>query len=423
MLHKLFNQPQEVRASVVKLSNQLGVNPETLFNDIPDEYKNSPEVLLNSLNNFSTFQNQDKIDPSSIELSPDELYLKDLNNQPQEIQDYFNRRASNHERLSGQEIFDKVQDHLKDNPEELLDYMAEHYGDKYGMEVSHIISKKNNPQLSGDPDNVVLESTEEHLNQSRGSSDMTDHEINNAIEHSKQRALEIEYQYSDENDFIQVSNYTSDFEQVKDLALINQYEGLSDSILRSLQSIADTLGISLSYALVKVYLPRIIALIRYIANNRKELEQNSYSRKKLVQNYIMPLIQENDVDLVGSAFIVGLALTCIPGIKELLLAHGLTSLCKLALPHIEKFILDLEKRYPTIAKCLHWVVSRGKGLINTLHTVLAQLWKFVEQAANTGWKMINEGIAIAQDCLSSIFNWGWEKISSLFRESTQSQYA
>ena len=209
-------------------------------------------------------------------------------------------------------------------------------------------------------------------------------------------------------------------------AFDNNNDILADAIFNALNNIAQTLGINLISEIIRVWTPKIIALIKFIAKYRIKLIQSSELRKRLVDNYVMPMIKEAGNEIVP-AFIVGFILVCIPQFKELLLNYGLTALCKLALEQIKKFINYLERYAPYLVRMLHWVVSGGQKLINTIHALLNELWQVVEKLAKASWDYAKAGIQkvekVAKDCLNSFFNWGWNKISSLFKDQNQFSYS
>lgn len=363
--------------------------------------------------------------------------MKDLTklfNQPSDIRAYISQRANNYD-LDPQALFDKIPNHLKDNPSEIMDFLSTSFkhGDSIGMEVSHIISQKNAPHLVNDPNNIILETTQGNPNQVRGANNMDHFEVDQVLKETQERALYIENKYTNDNSNLlnhqsnshSINNYTPDSEIVKNVAFNSNNDVLSDAIHNALNNIAHTAGIALTYAVIRVYTPKIIALIKFIAKYRRELIKSSEWRKRLVDNYVMPMIKEAPNE-IAPAFIVGLLLACVPGIKELLLAYGLIALCKLALDQIKKFVNYLEHYAPNLARMLHWVVSGGEKLINAIHSLLHEMWQVVEKLAHKAWDYAKAGVQkvgqVAKDCLSSVFNWSWNKICSLFHQSTSFSY-
>jgi hypothetical protein len=414
----LASHSNAVKTLITILASKAGVAPQTYFEqNIPDHLKNNSENVLNFVQ-VSTISPFDQgMATSATELNPHELYIKNLQSQPQEVIDYIRNRAGNYPGFSAQELFDKVPDHLKDNPAEILDFLSKNHGDSIGMEVSHIRSQVNHPHLTGDANNILLETTVGNPNQVRQGFDMSDMEIEQVFTGAKERALSIEYQHTGDNQFFTGAtseHFTSNSHGTVDLALSNNYDGLTDSIHFGLESLAASLGVALSYAVIKTYTPRIIAILRYLISHRQTLIKDASSREKFVRDYLMPLVKAENADQLGVSFIVGLILACIPGIRELLLVYGLVSLCKLALHHVEKFINYVARRYPTLAKLLHWVVGGINQLVNALHLTLTKLWQLVEKVADTAWKTVKRGVQVAKDCLFSFFNWSWNKVKSLF---------
>ena len=421
--HSVSSHSLAVQLLINQIAAQQNTTPQAFFNQaIPDHLKNNSNNVMNFIKTSSVYPTP--IDPNSNFLETNELYLKDLYHQPKNIINYIQHRASNYNGLSPQQLFDKVPDNLKDNPAEILDFLSKKYGDPIGMEVSHIQSQAHHPHLSGDSNNILLETTADHPNQVRQAHDMTDIEVQQVFDNANQRALEIDYHHTgDHHSFSEMvsQHITSNTHKVADVALSHNYDGLADSIYFGLEGIAKVLGVSFSYALMRTYAPRIIAVLRYIIENRQELIQKHSSREKFVRDYLMPMIRENNADQLGVSFIVGLILACIPGMKALLLAYGLVSLCKLALPYIEKFVAYLTQKYPRLAKLLHWFVGGIKTLVNVLHTTLSQLWQYVEQVANQAWQTVKKGanavvnkVEVAKDCLMQFFNWSWNKVKGLF---------
>ncbi|ANV85926.1 hypothetical protein AWQ21_15475 (plasmid) [Picosynechococcus sp. PCC 7003] len=284
------------------------------------------------------------------------LDYTDLANQPKYIQDYIAQRAANHEGLTPQELFDEISDHLKDSPNEIMDFLKD-YGDEIAVQISHIQSKHTHPELSGDPDNIVLEVSGGdygYPNQARQENPISNAEAEQIIQETNDYAMQIENQYTDDLPSNLApeqgsQNFTPDLAASNDLAISNNYDGLAESIYTGMESLAQSLGLACTYAIMRTYGPRIIALFRYIVHHREELIRSHSQREKLVRDCIVPLIQAGDADQVGSAFIVGLLLSLIPGIRELLIAYGLVSLCKLAMKHIKKFVVHLEKHFPRLA--------------------------------------------------------------------------
>jgi hypothetical protein len=411
------------------LAAKANVAPQKYFEQhIPDHLKNNSENILNFIQVSTVSPLESGMNTVNVGLNAHELHLKNLQNQPQEVIDYIQSRAGNHSGLSAQELFDKVPDHLKDSSIEILDFLSKNHGDFIGMEVSHIRSQANHPHLVGDANNILLETTLGNPNQVRGSLDMSDMEVEQVFTTAKNRALAIENSYTGDDQILPHSiseQLTSNSQGSVDLALSHNYDGLTDSIHFALESLATSLGVALSYAVIKTYTPRIIAIVRYLISHRQTLIKDAQSREKFVRDYLMPLVKAEDADQLGVSFIVGLLLACIPGIRELLLAYGLVSLCKLALHHVEKFIHHIARRYPTLAKLLHWVVGGIKQLVNALHLTLTKLWQVVEQVAATAWTTVKQGaqiasqavkkvVGVAKDCLFSFFNWSWNKVKSLF---------
>lgn len=378
------------------------------------------------------------------------LDYTDLANQPKYIQDYIAQRAANHEGLTPQELFDLIPDHLKDNPREILDFLSDH-GDAIAVQISHIQSKHTHPELSGDPDNIVLEVSGGEYgypNQARQDNPIGDAEAEQIIGDTEAYALQVEARHVDDLPSNlgpeQVSqNFTPDMEASIDLAISNSYDGLAESIYTGLEDLAQSLGLAFTYPLMRVYAPRIIALFRYIVHHREELIRSHSQREKLIRDCIVPLVQAEDADQVGSAFIVALLIALIPGIRELLVAYGLVSLCKLALKYVKRFVVHLEKHCPRLAKLIHWAVVKLEKLVDAIHYILGQLWQVVEKVASHVWERtkqvgtavtqtakrvgtatvqtvrqvvngVTQTVKVAKDCLVSCFNWGWNKVRSLF---------
>jgi hypothetical protein len=430
-----------VRNLIGVLAVNAGISSQSYFeNNIPDHLKDDSANVL-------AFIQANAGEPSmavAVDLGPQELYLKNLLNQPQAVISYIRNRVSNYPGLSAQELFDKVPDNLKDNPQEILDFLSKNHGDTIGMEVSHIQSQVNHPHLAGDSQNIVLETTLGNPNQVRQGLDMSDIEVENILAQAKQRALMIESQHLEDSynlDHSFSNPLTSHHHETVDLAFSQNYDGLADSLLFGLESLAATLGVSVSYAVIKTYSPRIIATLLFIIRQRERLVKEGAYREKFVRDYLMPLVQAENADQLGVSFIVGLILACIPGIRELLLAYGLVSLCKLALPHVERFITYLTQRYPRLAKLLHWVVGGISQLVTALHATLAKLWQIVEQVADTAWQTVKQGAkavaqtatkvaktvtttvvqaaTVAKDCLVRFFNWSWGLVKGLFSGNPQ----
>ncbi|MEB3226351.1 MAG: hypothetical protein VKJ86_11180 [Synechococcus sp.] len=384
-----------------------------------------------------------------------------LASQPLNIRRYIAQRAANHEGLTPEELFDLIPDHLKDNPKEIMDFLK-NYGDEIGVQISHIQSKHTHPELSGDPDNVVLEVSGGdygYPNQARKANPIRDAEAEQIITETNEYALQIENRYTDDLPSNlgpeQVSqNFTPDMEASIDVAISNNYDGLAESIYTGMESLAQSLGLACTYSVMRVYGPRIIALFRYIVHHREELIRSHTQREKLIRDCIVPMVQAEDADQVGSAFVVGLLISLIPGIRELLVAYGLVSLCKLALKHVKRFVVYLEKYFPRLAKLIHWAVVKLEKLVDAIHYILGQLWQVVEKVASRVWEGakqvgtaatqtvkqvahsvqqtakqvgtaavqtvhqvvngVKQTVKVAKDCLVSCFNWGWNKVRSLF---------
>ena len=431
----LSSHSKSVKALITMMAVRACVTPQSYFeNNVPDHLKNDSDNVLNFLSKSSSPPVTQGMEMPSIALEPHELYLKNLQHQPQQVITYIRNRAANYPGFSAQNLFDKVPDHLKDNPEEILDFLSKKYGDSIGMEVSHINSQVNHPHLAGDANNILLETTAGNPNQVRQGFDMSRGEAEQVFADAKQRALTIEYQNTGDDHFFNQTtphHFTTNAHDTVDLALSHNYDGLADSIHFGLESLATTLGVSLSYAVVKTYSPRIIAVLRYLVSHHQTLINDASSREKFVRCYVMPLVKAEDADQLGVSFIVGLILACIPGIRELLLVYGLVSLCKLALPHVERFVNYVAQCYPRLAKLLHWVVGGIGRLINALHQTLSTLWQTVEKVASVAWQTAKQGAkvvgkaavktaTVAKDCLVRFFNWSWGKVKGLFsRPQTQ----
>ncbi|MBD2654780.1 hypothetical protein H6G45_15070 [Synechocystis sp. FACHB-383] len=203
-----------------------------------------------------------------------------------------------------------------------------------------------------------------------------------------------------------------------DDALIRNYQEMADTINFTLEDMAKTKNIPLDENTRRTYTERIIAFLRYLLKFRHQLCNSPSFRKRLMDNYLMPMFKRHGMDILGMGLMFGLAVTCVPELSSLLLAKGLVGLTQFALPYIHKFVVYLANRHQRLAKLFHWLVGGIRQCLDRIQKILVQLWKFVETMAHQGWQgtvnVVGKTITAVKDCLVSLFNWGWDKVKSLF---------
>jgi len=222
-----------------------------------------------------------------------------------------------------------------------------------------------------------------------------------------------------------INNFTPN--ATVDNALAGNYKELADTINFTLKDMARTKNIPLDDNESKTAVERIIALLRYLLKFRHQLCSSPSFRKRLMDNYLMPMFKRHGMNVVGISLMVGLAVTCVPELASILLARGLVAMTKLALPYVQKFVVYLANHHQRLAKLFHWLVGGIQQCLQRIQKILMQLWKFVETMASQGWQgtvnVVGKTITAVKDCLLNFFNWSWTGVKSLFSNESSLAFA